>query len=140
MRDHYRWFIPITTRWMDNDIYGHVNNVTYYSYFDTIANRFLIEQGGFDIQQAEVIGYVVSSQCHYRSAIAFPQDIEGAFRTNRIGNSSVEYGLAIFRKGDNEACAHGSFTHVFVDRQNERPQAIPTPLRSALEGALVTLD
>ncbi|QQD17560.1 acyl-CoA thioesterase [Spongiibacter nanhainus] len=136
-RDHYYWFTPITTRWMDNDIYGHVNNVTYYSYFDTIANRFLIERGGLDIQHADVIGYVVSSQCNYRSAIAFPQSIEGGFRVNKIGNSSVEYGLAIFAEGEDQASAHGSFTHVFVDRNSERPQAIPEALRAALESVLV---
>lgn len=135
-RSHYAWFTPITTRWMDNDIYGHINNVTYYSYFDTIANRFLIERGGLDIQNSDVIGYVVSSQCNYRSAIAFPQSIEGAFRVNRIGNSSVEYGLAIFVEGEDQASAHGSFTHVFVDRQSERPQPIPDAMRKALENAL----
>ena len=136
-RDDYRWFIPITTRWMDNDVYGHVNNVVYYSWFDTIANRFLIEEGGLDIHDGESIGYIVHSQCSYLSAVAFPDRIEGGFRVNRLGNSSVEYGIAIFREGESAACAHGTFTHVFVDRRSEKPIAIADDVRSALEGVLV---
>lgn len=136
-RSNYRYFLPITTRWMDNDLYGHVNNVVYYSYFDTIANHYLIKEGGLDIHHGPVIGYVVSSQCNYKSAIAYPEEIEGGFRVNRLGNSSVEYGIAIFKKGQDKACAYGTFTHVFVDRATERPIPIPPPLRAALERVLV---
>jgi Predicted thioesterase len=136
-RSNYRYFLPITTRWMDNDLYGHVNNVVYYSYFDTIANHYLIKEGGLDIHHGPVIGYVVSSQCNYKSAIAYPEEIEGGFRVNRLGNSSVEYGIAIFKKGQDKACAYGTFTHVFVDRATERPTPIPPPLRAALERVLV---
>jgi len=136
-RSNYRYFLPITTRWMDNDLYGHVNNVVYYSYFDTIANHYLIKEGGLDIHHGPVIGYVVSSQCNYKSAIAYPEEIEGGFRVNRLGNSSVEYGIAIFKKGQEKACAYGTFTHVFVDRATERPTPIPPPLRAALERVLV---
>ena len=136
-RSNYRYFLPITTRWMDNDLYGHVNNVVYYSYFDTIANHYLIKEGGLDIHHGPVIGYVVSSQCNYKSAIAYPEEIEGGFRVNRLGNSSVEYGIAIFKKGQDKACAYGTFTHVFVDRAPERPTPIPPPLRAALERVLV---
>ncbi len=135
-RQDYHWFMPITTRWMDNDRYGHVNNVVYYSWFDTVANAYLIERGGLDIHGGEVIAYVVNSRCDYRSAVAYPESVEGGFRVNRLGNSSVEYGIAIFREGDDAACAMGTFTHVFVDRQSERPVPIPEGLRTALEAAL----
>jgi len=137
-RDSYRWFMPITTRWMDNDIYGHVNNVTYYSYFDTVANRYLIEEAGLDIHHGDSIGYVVQSACHYKSAIAFPDALEGGLRVNRLGNSSVEYGVAIFRAGEDSACACGSFTHVFVNRATERPVAISGQIRSALTRLLTS--
>lgn len=128
----YRYFVPITTRWHDNDLYGHVNNVTYYSYFDSIANHFLIERGGLDIHQGEVIGLVVSSGCQYHAPLAFPQPLEGGLRINRLGNSSVEYGLGIFATDSDQAAAEGFFTHVFVDRQSRRPQPIPAALRGAL--------
>ncbi len=137
VRQNYRWFLPITTRWMDNDIYGHVNNVHYYSYFDSVANTFLIQECGLDIHQGEVIGYIVHSQCHYKHAIAFPEQLEGGFRVNRLGNSSVEYGIAIFRQGEEQAAACGTFTHVFVDRHSERPVPIPEPLRQRLQQVLV---
>ena len=136
-RAAYRYFLPITTRWMDNDLYGHVNNVVYYSYFDTIANHYLITQGGLDIHGGDIVGFVVNSQCSYKSGIAYPDPIEGGFRVNRLGNSSVEYGIAIFKEGADTACAAGTFTHVFVDRASQRPIAIPGTLRAALEKVLV---
>lgn len=132
-RDSYRWFLPLTTRWQDNDVYGHINNVHYYAYFDTVANVYLIRECGLDIHAGEVIGYIVHSQCHYRSALAFPDAIEGGLRVNRIGTSSVEYGIAIFRDGDDKASAHGTFTHVFVERGSERPTPIAGQLRDGLE-------
>ena len=137
-RADYRYFLPITTRWMDNDIYGHVNNVVYYSYFDTIANHFLIKRGKLDIHNGPVIGFVVNSQCSYRNPVAYPEAVEGGFRVNRLGNSSVEYGIAIFKQGGETACAVGTFVHVFVDRATQRPTAMPAALRAALEGAQVT--
>jgi acyl-CoA thioester hydrolase len=132
-RDDYRWFTPITTRWSDNDIYGHVNNVVYYSYFDSIANRYLIEVGGLDIHQGETIGLVVNSSCDYHAPVAYPQALEGALRIDRLGNSSVQYGIAIFVDGEAVACANGSFTHVFVDRNTSRPVPVPETMRRALE-------
>jgi acyl-CoA thioester hydrolase len=120
---------------MDNDVYGHVNNVTYYSYFDTIANCYLIEQGGLDIHKAASIGLVVASSCEYHQPIAFPQTLEGAFRVNKLGTKSVEYGLAIFDGEHGEACATGCFTHVFVDRASGKSIAIPDDIRSALTRA-----
>jgi acyl-CoA thioester hydrolase len=137
VREHYRVFYPITTRWSDNDIYGHVNNVIYYSYFDTVANRFLIERGGLDIQQGSVVGFVVSSACEYLSPISYPQAVEGGLRVNRLGNSSVQYGIGLFLAGAATPSAHGSFTHVFVDRASNRPVPIPAALRAALEDIAV---
>ena len=136
-RKDYAVTYAISTRWMDNDVYGHVNNVTYYSYFDTVANTYLIEQAGLDIHNGESIGYIVQSECHYHSAIAFPERIEGAFKVNRIGNSSVEYGVAIFKESQDIASAHGTMTHVFVNRDTEKPMKIEGDFRSALEKVLL---
>ena len=135
-RNNYKYFTPITTRWMDNDIYGHVNNVVYYSYFDSVANQFLIEEGGLDIHSAEVIGFVVASNCQYKSPIAYPDKIDAGLRVNKLGNSSVEYGIAIFKQGAETASAVGTFTHVFVNRATDKSVAIPTQIRSALEKIL----
>lgn len=137
-RQDYFVFQPITTRWMDNDLYGHVNNVTYYSYFDTAVNRYLIEEGGLDIHRAPVVGFVVDSRCSYRKPIAYPDAIEAALRVDRLGNSSVQYGIGIFREGEPHACAHGYFVHVFVDRASNQPTPIPASIRSALERIRVT--
>ena len=139
IRAGYFYFSPITTRWHDNDIYGHVNNVTYYSYFDTAANKYLIEEGGLNIQTADVVGFVVSSNCRYLAPISYPENIDVGFRVNRLGSSSVEYGLAIFKEGENQAAAHGSFTHVFVNRATNKSVPIPALIKSALERALVDL-
>jgi len=136
-RKNYHWLLAMNTRWMDNDIYGHVNNVVYYSYFDTIANQYLIEQGGLDIHSASIVGYVVASACQYLSPVSYPEPLEGAFRVNQLGNSSVEYGIAIFGKDSDSASAHGTFTHVFVDRSKNRPVPIPDQLRIALQAALI---
>jgi acyl-CoA thioester hydrolase len=135
-REDYRVFYPITTRWSDNDIYGHVNNVTYYAYFDTAANRYLIEEGGLDISDGSIVGYVVSSGCEYHSPITYPEAIEAGVRVDRLGNSSVQYGIAIFRQGEDSAAAHGHFVHVFVDREADRSVPIPQNLRTALERLL----
>ncbi len=133
-RDNYKQFYPITTRWMDNDYYGHVNNVTYYSYFDTAANRFLIEEGGLDLESAAIIGVVVNSGCTYKSPLAYPQVLETGLRVDRLGKSSVQYGLAIFAEGEQQASAYGHFVHVFVDRKTNQPVPIPADIRAALEG------
>jgi len=136
-RDQYFEFTDITTRWSDNDAYGHINNVTYYSYFDTAANYYLINTGGLDISNSPVIAYVVSSGCEYQSAIAYPEQIEVGLRVDRLGNSSVQYGLAVFRKGEKIAAASGHFVHVFVDRQTQEAVSIPDALRAALKKILV---
>ena len=132
-RSHYGYFLDLTTRWMDNDIYGHVNNVTYYSYFDTVVNQYLIEHGDLSIHTAEVVGFVVASSCQYRSPIAFPEVLQGALRVEKLGRSSVQYGLAIFKQGEPLASAYGTFTHVFVDQASSRSVPIPARIRQALE-------
>lgn len=137
-RHQYGWFLPLTTRWMDNDIYGHINNAHYYSYFDTVANNFLIKECGLDIRRGEAVGYVVHSQCFYKQALEFPDAIDGGFRVNRVGTSSVEYGIGIFKQGEDEASVYGTFTHVFVNRETERPRPIEGKMRSALESLLVS--
>ena len=136
-RDNYYKFNSITTRWSDNDVYGHVNNVVYYSYFDTAANNYLINEGGLNIETSPVIGFVVNSGCNYNSAIAYPDNIESGLRVDRLGNSSVQYGVAIFKKGEDHAAADGHFVHVFVDRETNKPVAIPDKMRAALEAILV---
>lgn len=133
VRADYRVFYPISTRWSDNDTYGHINNVIYYSYFDSVANRYLIEEGGLDIADGAVVGYVVSSGCDYHAPASYPEAIEGGLRVDRLGNSSVQYGIAIFREGEDEALAHGHFVHVFVNRAANRSVPIPEGLRAALE-------
>lgn len=132
LRSDYQYLQPITTRWHDNDLYGHVNNVTYYSYFDSAVNTYLIEQGGLDIHHGNVVGFVVSSACDYFASIAFPDRIEIGLRVGKLGNSSVQYELAVFKEGVEQACAAGRFVHVFVDRASNRPVSIPEALRSAL--------
>lgn len=136
--DDYRFFLPITTRWKDNDIYGHVNNVTYYAYFDTIANQYLIEQGGLDIHNDPVVGFVVNSGCNYYAPIAFPDKLTGGLRVNRLGNSSVEYGIAIFKDGETQAVADGHFVHVFVNKASNQSVPIPAAVKSALQKLTVS--
>ncbi|MBD8091571.1 acyl-CoA thioesterase [Pseudomonas fluorescens] len=136
-RADYRHFQPIITRWHDNDVYGHVNNVTYYSFFDTAVNTYLIEEGGLDIHDGEVVGFVVSSACDYFASIAFPDRLDIGLRVGKLGNSSVQYELAVFKAGEVEACAAGRFVHVFVDRESNQPVAIAGKLREALERLVV---
>jgi acyl-CoA thioester hydrolase len=128
----YRHFTTINTRWHDNDVYGHVNNVVFYGFFDSAVNSVLIEHGGLDIHAGPVIGLVVSSGCDYHAPVAFPEPIEVALAVSRLGNSSVQYQLAVFREGQALACATGRFVHVFVDRLQRRPAPIPERLRLAL--------
>lgn len=132
IRADYPVRYPIDTRWMDNDIYGHVNNVVYYSYFDSVVNRYLIEAGGLDIHAAPVVGYVVNSGCSYHAPVGYPDRIEAGLRVERIGISSVRYGVAIFRDGEEPAAAHGHLVHVFVERAANRPVSVPKPLRNVL--------
>lgn len=139
-RSDYGFITPITTRWSDNDIYGHVNNVTYYSYFDTVANIYLIDHGQLDIHRDDTVGFVVNSGCNYYAPIAFPDRLEGGLRVNRLGVSSVEYGLAIFREGEDEAVADGHFVHVFVSRADNKSVPVPELIRKALEKIKMRVD
>ena len=132
-RTDYRHFQTITTRWMDNDAYGHVNNVQYYSFFDTAVNGFLIDRGVLDIQRSDVIGLVVETRCNYFSSAAFPDDIETGIRVSHLGRSSVRYDLGLFVGGRENPVAAGHFVHVYVDRASQRPVAIPEPVRVLLE-------
>ena len=132
-RADYPHLLSIQTRWGDNDIYGHVNNVTYYSYFDTVVNTYLIDQGVLDIHGGQVIGFAVESLCRYFKPVAYPEKLEAGLRVGRLGNSSVRYEVAIFREGEADAAAAGHFVHVFVDRETGRPTPISGPLRAALE-------
>lgn len=136
-RNDYPHIAAIQTRWADNDIYGHVNNVAYYSYFDTIVNSYLIDHGALDIHAGDVIGLVVETGCQYFTPLAYPETLDGALRVAKIGNSSVRYELAIFQDGATDAAAHGRFTHVYVDRETRRPVPLPAPLRQCLAALTV---
>jgi len=137
-RADYRHFQAIATRWMDNDVYGHVNNVVYYSYFDTVVNQYLIEQGVLDIGRSSVIGLVVETQCNYFSSITFPDTVHAGLRVAKLGSSSVRYEVGLFRNDDSLAAAQGHFVHVYVDRATRRPAALPEPMRSLLAGLTQT--
>jgi acyl-CoA thioester hydrolase len=137
LRSAYRYLRAIPTRWMDNDVYGHVNNVTYYSYFDTLVNGYLIEHGALDIANSAVIGLVVETQCNYFRPIAFPDTVTGALRVAHRGTSSVRYEIGLFREDDDLASAQGHFVHVYVDRASGKPVALPEALQKALAGLTV---
>ena len=135
-RSAFRHFETIATRWMDNDVYGHVNNVVHYSLFDTAVNRMLIQKGVLDIHAGGVIGLVVHTQCHYFDSIAFPQTVHAGVKVLQLGRSSVRYQLALFADEAPQSAAVGEFTHVYVDRATRRPVPLPDALRAALEPLL----
>jgi acyl-CoA thioester hydrolase len=137
MRSDYRHFQSITTRWMDNDAYGHVNNVVYYAFFDTVVNTYLIGRGVLDVAEGEVIGLVVETGCHYFAPLAYPRAVEAGLRVASIGRSSVRYEIGLFDAGTDIVAAQGHFIHVYVDRKTNRPVSLPAPLREALEPLLV---
>lgn len=132
-RAAYAHFSTITTRWMDNDIYGHVNNVTYYSYFDTAVNRYLIEAGVLDIHQGEVIGLVIETHCNYFAPLEFPRNVDAGIRVGHIGKSSVRYEIGLFDQGAPMSAAVGHFVHVYVDRTTRRPVPLPEAFVKALQ-------
>jgi len=133
LRAGYRHFQRIPTRWMDNDVYGHVNNVVYYSYFYTVVNQYLIEQGVLDIERSQTIGLVVETRCQYFAPITFPDVVSAGLRVAKLGSSSVRYEIGLFRNDEDAAAAHGHFIHVYVDRVSRRPAALPAAMRAALE-------
>jgi acyl-CoA thioester hydrolase len=136
-RDRYRHLTTIPTRWMDNDVYGHVNNATYYSYFDTAVNRFLIERGVLDLERSGTIFIVVETRCRFHRPITFPDVVEAGLRVARLGNSSVQWEIGLFRRGDEAAAATGLFVHVHVDRATRRPVPVPPDVRAALSDLVV---
>ena len=139
-RSAYAAFRPITTRWADNDVYGHVNNVVYYSFFDTAVNGLLMDVGVLDIHQGEVIGLVVETQCNYFAPIAFPQPVAAGVRVAQLGRSSVRYEIGLFA-GDASGCAAaGHFVHVYVDRATRRPVPLPAPLKAVLQSWMINPD
>lgn len=131
-RSAFKLFRPVATRWMDNDAYGHVNNVHYYSYFDSAVNAWLVEEGLLEIGTSPVIGLVVESGCRYFESVAFPERLEAGIRVAHLGRSSVRYGIGIFKEGAELAAAQGHFVHVHVDRATQRPVDIPARTREAL--------
>jgi acyl-CoA thioester hydrolase len=135
-RPEFPHLLTIPTRWKDNDVYGHVNNVEYYSFFDTVINRWLITQGGLDIRGGEVIGVCAESHCTYHQGFSFPDDVEAGLRVSELGTSSVRYEIELFSPGAEEPSAQGWFVHVFVDAESRRPVPIPDGLRACLERLL----
>ena len=131
-RAAYRHFLAIPTRWMDNDTYGHVNNVVYYSYFDTVINEYLIRQGGLDFRDGAVIGLAIETFCQFHAPLSFPDVIDAGLRVAKLGRSSVRYEIGLFRQGSDAPAATGHFVHVFVERATQRSTAIPEPIRAAL--------
>ncbi len=131
-RTDYRRFLAIPTRWMDNDTYGHVNNVVYYAYFDTVVNEHLIREGGLDIRNGPALGLVVETACRFMRPLSFPEIIDAGLRVAKLGNSSVAYDIGLFGQGEDEAAATGRFVHVWVDRLTRRPTPLPPTIRAAL--------
>lgn len=137
MRSHYPQLLEIPTRWNDNDVYGHVNNVEYYAFFDTVINHWLITEGGLDIHAGEVIGICAESHCEYRAPLAFPETIEAGLRVGHLGRSSVRYEIGIFKQGEQEPAASGWFVHVFVAAATREPTEIPERIRASLERLVI---
>ena len=133
VRADYPHARPVTTRWMDNDAYGHVNNVVYYSWFDTAVNRYLIEAGALDVQRSPVIGLVIETRCNYFAPLEFPQTVDAGLRVGHVGRSSVRYEVGLFAAGEPLTAAHGHFVHVYVDRVTRRPTDLPPALLAALQ-------
>lgn len=137
-RAHYAWFTPITTRWMDNDVYGHINNVTYYSFFDTAVNRYLIDSNVLNIHEGKTIGLVVETHCNYFAPLTFPDAIEAGVRVAHVGGSSVRYEVGIFAAGAPTAAACGHFVHVYVDRASRRPVPLDDAFRQAVQALMAS--
>jgi len=137
-RSTYRHFLSIPTRWMDNDAYGHVNNVVYYSYFDTAVNEHLIRSGALDIAGSSAIGLVVETSCRFHKPLSFPDVVDAGLRVAKLGNTSVKYEIGLFRRGEDDPAASGHFVHVWVDRASQRPTPLPEAVRSALKQLIVS--
>ncbi len=132
-RSAFPHMVALPTRWMDNDSYGHVNNVNYYSFFDTAVNRYLIDRGVLDIHKDDIVGFVVETACSYFSSISFPDLIHVGVRVAKLGNSSVRYEIALYRNDDALPAAAGHFVHVYVDRRSNKSVPIPDAVRAILQ-------
>jgi acyl-CoA thioester hydrolase len=137
LRSEYRWFTEISTRWADNDVYGHINNVVYYAFFDTAVNQFLIKSEVLDIHAGSQIGLVIETGCNYFAPLAFPQPIKAGIRVTKLGSSSVRYEVALFADGSSVAAAQGHFVHVYVNKATRRPESLNLPLRACLMSIFV---
>jgi acyl-CoA thioester hydrolase len=137
MRTDYPHLLEIPTRWHDNDVYGHVNNVDYYAFFDTVINDWLIRAGGLDIHAGQTIGLCAESHCRFLAPVSFPDTVEAGLRVAHLGDRSVRYEIELYVKGSDEPIADGWFVHVFVDRDDRRPRPIPDGIRASLERLLV---
>lgn len=137
MGNQYRYFLSMPTRWKDNDVFGHINNVEYYSFIDTIITSFLICEGGFDIHRGPIVAVCAESHCRYKQAIAFPETVDAGLRVVHIGRTSVRYEIGLFRQGSQEAAAEAWFVHVFVSREERKPQPLSESLRLALQSIAV---
>lgn len=136
-RVDFKRFLEIPTRWQDVDVYGHVNNVVYYSYFDTAVTEHLVREGGLVSQESTVIGVVVETKCQFRKELGFPENIDAGISVVKLGNSSVRYEIGLFRQGDEEPAAFGHFVHVWIDRESRRPETVPDAIRAALQPLIV---
>ncbi len=136
-REHYQHRRQIPTRWRDNDVYHHINNVIYYEFFDTVINGYLMEAGGLDYSRGKSVGFAVETHCSFFKPISFPEVVEACLRVSKLGNSSVRYEIAIFKPGQAEPAAVGYFVHVFVDRETQQPTRIEGRLRAAMQALLV---
>ncbi|HEY2029027.1 MAG TPA: thioesterase family protein [Myxococcales bacterium] len=132
-RDSFPVFVELVTRWADNDVYGHVNNAVYYSYFDTVVNRYLTDHGVLHLHESQSFGVIVETGCKFHASVAFPDVLEVGLRVSKLGNSSVQYELGVFKKGSIECAAEGKFVHVYVDRTTRRPVPIPPETRAVLQ-------
>ena len=135
-REDYKFILEIPTRWIDNDVYGHVNNVVYYSFFDTAVNYALIELGLLDYNKSDIIGLVVETSCTYHQPVSFPDIIDAGIKIDRLGNSSVKYKVGLFKKGEDGPCATGYFVHVYVDRESRKPHQLPSLFKKKLNNLI----
>jgi acyl-CoA thioester hydrolase len=137
-RAAYKHFLRIPTRWHDNDVYQHVNNIIYYAFFDTVIGDYLVREGGLDYEHGDVVGLAIETHCQFKKSIQFPQAVDAGLRIGKLGNSSVRYEIGIFIEGDDEVAAFGHFVHVFVTRPGNRPTPVPPRLRAAMTRLLAT--
>ena len=136
LRDDYQKFYPLSTRWMDNDMFGHINNVVYYSFFDTAVTHFLIETGILRLKNNPIVFYVVHTSCNFITSLSYPEEIEAGIMLKKIGKTSITYGVSVFKKGAISAAAYGEFIHVLVDRNSNKATLIPEDIRQKIKSLM----